>query len=152
MATYTLEADAESLERLMEGEKATSSLHANTPPSPSSVANTVLLKTFTNIIKKLVQKIMSNPKTRAKLQAAVRKGPTAVTQLLTPSVAQVLPSYLRPLAPIYVPAVTSVLFDPIRKHVGVKPEEVEQAPEFFQLFATAASALIGAIPKRRKKK
>jgi hypothetical protein len=36
------------------------------------------------------------------------------------------------LASFYVPPVTRVLFDPIRQQVGVKAEEVEEAPEFIQ--------------------
>ncbi|MHC5719314.1 MAG: hypothetical protein ACYTX0_46485, partial [Nostoc sp.] len=62
--------------------------------------------------------------------AATRKGPTAVARLLTPSVAKVLPSYFRWMAPIYVPSVTRVLFGPLRKQAGVKAEEVEASPEW----------------------
>ncbi len=119
------ESVAESLESLMEGTEA-----RFIPRSPSSSVNRQLLKTFTIIVKKLVKKIMRNPRTRAKLQAATRKGPTAVARLLTPSVAKVLPSYFRWMAPIYVPSVTRVLFGPLRKQAGVKVEEVEEAPEW----------------------
>ena len=119
------ESVAESLESLMEGAEAIGSRR-----SPSSSVNKQLLKTFTIIVKKLVKKIMSNPRTRTKLQAATRKGPTAVARLLTPSVAKVLPSYFRWMAPIYVPSVTRVLFGPLRQQVGVKAEEVEAAPEW----------------------
>jgi hypothetical protein len=76
---------------------------------------------------------MSNPRTRTKLQAATRKGPTAVARLLTPSVAKVLPSYFRWMAPIYVPSVTLALFAPVCNQVGVKVEEVEEAPELIPL-------------------
>ncbi len=129
------ESVAESLEGLMEGMEGMEGIEANgngfaRRRSPGSSVNKQLLKTFTVIVKKLVKKIMSNPKTRTKLQAAVRKGPKAITQLITPSVAKVLPSYFRWMAPIYVPPVTRVLFSPIRKHIGVKAEEVEASPEF----------------------
>jgi hypothetical protein len=128
------ESVAESLESLMEGAEANGygNGYGNgyNRPSPSSSVNKQLLKTFTIIVKKLVKKTMSNPRTRTKLQAATRKGPTAVARLLTPSVAKVLPSYFRWMAPIYVPSVTLALFAPIRKQVGVKPEEVEVAPEW----------------------
>ncbi len=140
------ESVAESLESLMEGAEANGSRRRPTRPSPSSSVNRQLLKTFTTIVKKLVKKIMSNPRTRTKLQAATRKGPTAVSQLITPSVAKVLPSYFRWMAPIYVPLVTLALFDPLRKQVGVKAEEVEAAPEFLPLLAL----LFGAIRRRRR--
>ncbi|WDD36523.1 hypothetical protein PQG02_35880 (plasmid) [Nostoc sp. UHCC 0926] len=124
------ESVVESLESLMEGAEANGYGNGYTRPSPSSSVNKQLLKTFTIIVKKLVKKIMSNPRTRAKLQAATRKGPTAVARLLTPSVAKVLPSYFRWMAPIYVPSVTRVLFGPLRKQAGVKAEEVEASPEW----------------------
>ncbi|NMG08382.1 hypothetical protein [Brasilonema sp. UFV-L1] len=123
------ESVAESLESLMEGaEGAEANGYRNgyTRRSPSSSVNKQLLKTFTIIVKKLVKKIMSNPRTRTKLQAATRQGPTAVARLLTPSVAKVLPSYFRWMAPIYVPLVTVALFVPICKQVGVKVEEVKE--------------------------
>nr|WP_322684249.1 hypothetical protein [Nostoc sp. DedQUE07]MDZ8130066.1 hypothetical protein [Nostoc sp. DedQUE07] len=125
------ESVVESLESLMEGaEGAQANGYGYTRPSPSSYVNKQLLKTFTIIVKKLVRKIMSNPRTRAKLQATTRKGPTAVARLLTPSVAKVLPSYFRWMAPIYVPLVTLALFVPICKQVGVKAEEVEELEGF----------------------
>lgn len=131
------ESVAESLESLMEEAES----NGNTSLNQSKIANKQLLKTFTIIVKKLVKKSMSNAKTRAKLQAATRKGPTAVARLLTPSVAKVLPSYFRWMAPIYVPSVTIALFGPVCKEVGVKAEEVEEAPEFFPLIGL----LFGAI-------
>jgi hypothetical protein len=124
------ESVAESLESLMEGAEANGYKNGYTRPSPSSSVNKQLLKTFTIIVKTLVKKIMSNSKTRAKLQAAIRKGPQAVARLITPSVAKTLPSYFRWMAPIYVPPVTRVLFNPVRKQAGVKVEEVEASPEF----------------------
>ncbi len=127
------ESVAESLESLMEEAEANGYENGYTRPSPSSSVNKQLLKTFTIIVKKLLKKIMNNHRTRAKLQAAARKGPTAVARLLTPCVAKVLPSYFRWMAPIYVPSVTLALFAPICKQVGVKAEEVEEAPEFIQL-------------------
>jgi hypothetical protein len=148
------ESVAESLESLMEGEEANGSGNSYSRPSTSSSVNKQLLKTFTIILKKLVKKIMNNPRTRAKLQAAARKGPTAVARLLMPSVAKVLPSYFRWMAPIYVPSVTLALFASVCKQVGVKAEEVEEAPEAPEkwirmkyLTATFAgiSALAGSI-------
>jgi len=131
------ESVAEALESLMEEVES----NGNTSLDQSKIANKRLLKTFTIIVKKLVKKSMSNAKTRAKLQAATRKGPTAIARLLTPSVAKVLPSYFRWMAPIYVPSVTIALFAPLCREVGVKAEEVEEAPEFFPLLGL----LFGAI-------
>ncbi|MBW4491164.1 MAG: hypothetical protein KME12_25685 [Trichocoleus desertorum ATA4-8-CV12] len=124
------ESVAESLESLMEGEEAYVNGNGYARRSPSSSVNRQLLKTFTIIVKQLTKKIMSNPRTRTKLQAATRKGPTAVARLLTPTVAKLLPSYFRWMAPIYVPPVTRALSGPIRKQAGVKPEEVEEASEW----------------------
>ena len=126
------ESVAESLESLMEGVEANGYSNGSTSRrcSPSSSSNKQLLKTFTVIVKTLIKKITSNPKTRAKLQAAIRKGPSAVARLITPSVAKILPSYFRWMAPIYVPPVTRVLFNPVRKQAGVKAEEVEASSEF----------------------
>lgn len=122
---------AESLEGLMEGlEGMEASRNGSTRRTPSSYVNKQLLKTFTIIIKKLVKKIKSNPRTRPKLQAAIRKGATAVAQLITPSVTKVLPKYFRWMVPIYVPPVTRVLFNPIRKEAGVEAEEVEGSSEW----------------------
>jgi len=129
------EAEAERPEFKIEGAEAAEAYgygYGYTRRSPSSFVNKQLLKIFTIIIKKLVKKIMSNSRTRAKLQAAIRKGPTAIAQLLTPSVAQVLPSYFRWMAPIYVPPVTRVLFNPIRKEAGVAAEQVEGGVESFE--------------------
>lgn len=127
------ESVVESLESLMEGVESTNGYSNGSTtrrPSPSSSSNKHLLKTFTVIVKTLIKKITSNPKTRTKLQAAIRKGPQAVARLITPSVAKMLPSYFRWMAPIYVPPVTRVLFNPLRKQAGVKAEEVEASPEF----------------------
>jgi hypothetical protein len=135
------ESVAESLESLMEGLESNGNGYGNTSLNPSKIVNKQLLKTFTIIVKKVVEKSISNPKTRAKLQAATRKGPTAVARLLTPSVAKMLPSYFRWMAPIYVPCVTLALFNPICQQIGVKAEEVEEAPEFFPLLGL----LFGAI-------
>lgn len=131
------ESVAESLESLMEEAES----NGNTSLNQSKIANKQLLKTFTIIVKKLVKKSMGNAKTRAKLQAATRKGPTAIARLLTPSVAKVLPPYFRWMAPIYVPSVTIALFAPLCREVGVKAEEVEEAPEFLPLIGL----LFGAI-------
>jgi hypothetical protein len=100
------ESIAESLEISMEGEEAEAYGSYSRRPSAGRSVNKQLLKTFTSLVKKLIKKIMSNPRTRTRLQAAARKGPTAVAKLLTPRVAQMLPSYFRWMAPIYVPRVT----------------------------------------------
>ncbi len=146
------ESVAEALEGLMEAQAATGSGNGYTSTSPSRSAQKELLKVFTGMVKQLVQKIMSNPKTRTKLQVAVRKGPTAVAQQLTPIVANALPSYLRWMAPMYIPAVTLVLFDPIRQKAGVKPEEVEEAPEFFGLLFRLIKPILKPIAKKAAKK
>jgi hypothetical protein len=146
------ESVAESLESLMEGAETNGSGNSYFRPSPSGHVNKQLLKTFTIIVKKLVKKIMSNPRTRAKLQATARKGPTAVARLLTPSVAKVLPSYFRWMAPIYVPSVTFALFAPVCKQVGVKAEEVEEAPEFWTLAIRAGMFFAYELLKPKKKK
>jgi hypothetical protein len=141
------ESVAESLEGLMEGVEANGYENSYSRPSPSGHVNKQLLKTFTIIVKKLVKKIMNNPRTRAKLQAAARKGPSAVARLHTPSVAKVLPNYFRWMAPIYIPSVTLALFAPVCKQVGVKAEEVEEAPEKAYVKTTIAglSALFGLL-------
>ena len=161
------ESVAESLESWMEGEEAYGyEAIANTPPSQSrtgnissslsKTANTQSLKTFTMIVKTLVKKIMSNPKARAKLQVAVRTGPTAIAELLTPGVANVVPKYFHWMIPLYLPPVTLALFDPIRQQVGVKPEEVEEAPEVFPfiplIFGGISTLFSAGTYKNSKKK
>ncbi|MEH2258252.1 hypothetical protein [Nostoc sp.] len=111
------------------------------PRNPSTSVNKRLLKTFTCIIKRVVKKITTNPKTLSKFQAAIRQGPAAVTRILTQAVSKSLPPYFRWMAPIYVPVVASILFHPIRTQAGVKREEVEAEPEFFPLIPL----LIGGI-------
>jgi hypothetical protein len=135
------ESVAESLESLIEGVESNGYGNGNASLNSSKTVNKQLLKTFTIIVKKLVKKSMSNAKTRAKLQAATRKGPSAIARLLTPSVAKMLPTYFRWMAPIYVPSVTLALFGPVCREVGVKAEEVEEAPEFLPLLGL----LFGAV-------
>ena len=89
-----------------------------------------LTKVFTYLVKKAVKKIATNPRTRSKLHAACRKGPTSVTKLIVPIVAKPLPSYFRFLAPIYCRPIIARLFPSIAKEAGLKPEEVEAAPEW----------------------
>lgn len=125
--------------------------NVNTPPSVnitgnissnlSQTANMLSLETFTIIVKLLVPKITSNPRTRDQLQVAVRMGPTAITQLLTPNLAKEVPKLFHWMIPLYLPLVTIALFHPIRKQAGVKPEEVEEAPEVIPLIFGAISAL-----------
>ena len=76
-----------------------------------------LLRTFRNIVGKLIRKIMSNSRTRPKLLNAILQGPAAVNKLVMPVVTKMLPSYFRWLAPIYVPIVAPLEtagIDPIR--------------------------------------
>ncbi len=94
--------------------------------------NKRLLKTFTSIIKTVVKKITTNPKTRTKFKAAVRQGPAAVNRILIPVVSKSLPPYFRWMAQIYVPTVASTLFHPIRTQAGVKREEVENLEGSFE--------------------
>lgn len=149
------ESVAESLESWMEAEEAYGyEANANTPTSVSRTgnissslsrtANTQSLKTFTMIVKTLVKKIMSNPQARTKLQAAARKGPDAVAELLTPSVAKEVSKPFYWMIPLYLPPVVIALADAIRQQVGVKAEEVEEAPEFF-------SSLLSLVAKAVKK-
>ncbi len=145
------ESFAEDMEMELEGLEGLEAFEANRsnglrfppgkPRNPSSFVNKRLLKTFTCIIKTVVKKITTNPKTRSKLQAAIRQGPAAVNRILIPAVSKSLPPYFRWMAPIYVPVVASTLFHPIRTQAGVKREEVEANPEFFPLIPL----LIGGI-------
>jgi hypothetical protein len=88
-----------------------------------------LTKIFTVLVKNTVKKITSNPRTRVKLQAACRKGPNAVTQLLIPIITKTLPTYFRWMSAIFVPPIVARLFSAISKEAGLKSEEVSAATE-----------------------
>lgn len=106
------------------------SITGNISSSLSKTANMQSLETFTIIVKTLVAKAAINPKTRDKLQAAVRIGPTAIAQLLTPNVAKEVSKLFHWMIPLYLPLVTIALFHPIRQQAEVPIEEVEEVPEF----------------------
>lgn len=92
--------------------------------------NRQLIKVVTLMVRQAVKKITMNPRTRSKLHAACRKGPTTVSKLLTPIVASSLPRYLRFLAFTFCLPVITRLFRNICKDAGLKPEQIEAAPEF----------------------
>ena len=116
LESVSFESVAEDVEALMEG-----NLERRTP---SSQVNRQLTKLFTALIKNAVKKITSNPRTRAKLQAAISKGPDAVTQLLTPIITKTLPTYFRWMSAIFVPAIVARLFPAISKQAGLKSGRV----------------------------
>ena len=120
--SVSVESVAEDVEAYMEG-----NLESRTP---SNQVNRQLTKVFTVLIKNAVKQIASNTRTRTKLQAACRKGPDAVSQLLTPIITKTLPTYFRWLSAIFVPPIVARLFPAICKQVGLKPEEVAAAEGF----------------------
>ena len=121
LESVSFESVAEDVEAYMEGnlERAT----------PKSTVIKRLTKIFTVLVKNTVKKITSNPRTRVKLQAACRKGPNAVTQLLTPIISKTLPTYFRWMSAIFIPPIVARLFSAISKEAGLKPEEVSAATE-----------------------
>ncbi|GAA6617957.1 hypothetical protein [Scytonema sp. NUACC26] len=125
LESVSFESVAEDVEAEMEGD-----LERRTP---SSYVNRQLTKVFAVLIKKAVKKITSNPRTRAKLQAACRKGPNAVTQLLTPIITKTLPTHFRWMSAIFVPPIVARLFSAICKQAGLKPEEIPAGAEFWWL-------------------
>ena len=91
---------------------------------------------------KAVKRTMSNPRTRKKLEVACRKGPKSVTQLLTPLMLQPLPEFCKPLiSPYCFPTVTR-LYKSISRQAGLKPEEIEAAPENWAAIGAISSAVI----------
>ena len=109
-----------------------------------------LVKVFTAIIKRLVKKIMNNPRARAKLLAACKKGPRALVQLLLPIIRRtVKTSFLRWLVDAYCPAIIARLYRPIYLQVarlsGMKTEEVEASPEFLGALIPAAIGLASSF-------
>jgi hypothetical protein len=114
------ESVAESLEGYMEGD--TERL------TPSAYVNKRLLQVFTALVKTSIKKITTNPKTRVKLQAACRKGPDAVTQLLLPTLIKTIPSYFNWIPAVLVPPIVTRLFPAICKQVGLKPGDISIQP------------------------
>ncbi|MBD2452091.1 hypothetical protein H6G76_34270 [Nostoc sp. FACHB-152] len=123
--------------------------------NPNSYVIQQLAKVFTALIKNAVKKITSNPRTRAKLQAACRKSPDAVTQLLTPIITKILPTHFKWMPAIFIPAIVARLFPSICKQAGLKPEEIPVVAEFWgALFRIGAKLLPSAIDffgKRRRR-
>ncbi|WP_407890114.1 hypothetical protein [Scytonema sp. NUACC26] len=119
LESVSFETVAEDVEAYMEGD-----LERFTP---SRYANRQQTKVFAALIKNAVKKIASNPRTRAKLQAACRKGPNAVTQLLTPIVTKRLPTYFRWMPTTYVRPIVTRLFPAICKQAGLKSGEMPAA-------------------------
>ena len=120
--SVTFESIAEDLEGYMEG-------YTESRP-PSSRVNKRLLQIFTAQVKNLVKNITNNPKTRAKLQAACRKGPKAVAQLLIPILVKTMPSYFNWMPAFFVPPIVARLHPAICKSAGLKAEEVEAVAEW----------------------
>ena len=154
LESVSTESVAEDVEALMEG-----NFESRTP---SNQVNQQLTKVFTVLIKNAVKKIASNSKTRAKLQAACRKGPDAVSQLLTPIITKTLPTYFGWMPAIFVPAIVARLFPAICKQAGLKSEEVAAVAEaganlWFGGIGAGAGvvgallAAIGLIPAFKKK-
>ena len=140
--SVSVESVAEDVKALMEG-----NLESRTP---SSQGNRQLIKVFTALIKNAVKKIANNPKTRAKLQTACRKGPDAVTQLLTPIITKTLPTYLKSQTAIFVPPIVARLFSAICKQVGLKSEEIPGGAEFWWLILPVIKVVNKLINKPRR--
>ncbi len=143
LESLSTESVAEDVEAYMEG-----NLERLTP---SSYVNRRLTKIFTVLVKNTVKKITSNPKTRAKLQAACRKGADAVTQLLIPIITKTLPTYFRWMPAIFIPPIVARLFSAICKQAGLKPEEIPAEAEFWPLIGLAANALGQWWARRRRR-
>jgi len=94
-----------------------------------------LLRLFVILHRRAIRRILSNPRTRAKLIAAYRRNPDAVFRLLFPVVSKVLPTYLRWLAPIYGRPVVYVLYRAIGNQLGIRAEEAETTEIGSQAYA-----------------
>lgn len=142
LESISVESVAEDLEGYMEGtmESAT----------PSSYVNKRLLQVFTALIKTSIKKITTNPKTRVKLQAACRKGPDAVTQLLLPTLIKAMPSYFNWMPAVLTSPIVARLFPAICKQAGLKPEEVAVAPEWLGLALSALSFLPSLFSRKKR--
>jgi energy-converting hydrogenase Eha subunit A len=139
LESLSIETVAEDLEGYMEGveERAT----------PGSYVNKRLLKVFTALVRASIKKIMNNPKTRAKLQAAARKGPDAVTQLLLPTITKAMPVHFNWMPAVFVPPIVARLLPAIGKQAGLKPEEMAGA-EWWGI-AIGALSLIPSLFRRK---
>jgi len=128
---------AEDLEAYFEGDAEGESLECRRR-RPGRSVHKRLLKIFMTLIKKLVKKIMNNPKARTKLQSACRKGPQAVVKLLLPILTKPVPGYLKWLVSLYATPIIIKLHRPICRQVGLKTEEVEATTEgiFGSIFKT----------------
>lgn len=144
LESVTFESVAEDLEGYMEG-------YTESRP-PSSYVNKKLLQIFTALIKNLVKKITNNPKTRAKLQAACRKSPDAVAQLLIPILVKTMPAYFNWMPAIFAPPIVSRLYPAICKSAGLKAEEVPAGAEFWWLIPTFISTIGNLFPKKNRKR
>ena len=87
-------------------------------------------KITAHLATKALQKTLINPLTRRKLEAACRKGPISLTQLLTPLILQPLPECFKPVIASYSYPTVSRLYPSIARQAGLKTEEIEAAPEF----------------------
>jgi hypothetical protein len=121
LESVSFESVAEDVEAYMEGDL------ERRPPSSLVIKR--LTKIFTALVKNTVKKITSNPRTRAKLQAACRKGPDAVAQLLAPIITKTLPTYFTWMSAIFVPPIVVRLFPAISKDAGLKSDEVSVGTE-----------------------
>jgi hypothetical protein len=121
LESVSFESVAEDVEAYMEGD------FERRPPSSLVIKR--LTKIFTALVKNTVKKITSNPRTRVKLQAACRKGPDAVAQLLAPIITKTLPTYFRWMSAIFVPPIVVRLFPAISKDAGLKSDEISVGTE-----------------------
>jgi hypothetical protein len=130
LETISFEAVAETLEVYFEGDVAEGlERRRRKPRQRRRTANKRLLKLFVGMVKKAVKRILSNPKTRAKLQVLCRKGPDAIALLITPVLTAVISPFLSWMVPIFCPPVVRALFRAICKEVGIRTEEVEAIVE-----------------------
>ena len=131
LETISFEDVAETLEVYFAEEFAAEGLERRRrkPRQRRRSANKRLLKLFVGMVKKAVKRILSNPKTRAKLQVLCRKGPDAIALLITPVLTAVISPFLSWMVPIFCPPVVRALFRAICKEVGIRTEEVEAIVE-----------------------
>ncbi|BAY95687.1 MULTISPECIES: hypothetical protein [unclassified Tolypothrix] len=134
LESVSTESVAEDVEAYMEGDIERR--------NPNSYVIRQLTKVFTALIKNAVKNITSNPKTRAKLQAACLKSPDAVTQLLAPIIAKTLPTYFRWMSTIFVPPIVARLFPAICKQAGLKPEEIPATAEFWNFLIPVVTTVL----------
>ncbi len=90
---------------------------------------------------KAVKKILDNPNTRRKLEAACRKGPGSVCQLIKPLILQPFSEFGKGLINPYCSPTIARMYSAISTEVGLKTEEIEAAPEFAISLSTAAAVV-----------